>query len=109
MEMPPVHSSSSSNYIQVGSPVRTRHLTRDTYVFENLDRLSFSLILGKREKLAGGLSYFIKELLLCLQEGFSVIRQMVPHLQCIKPNFRGCAWSANAVCTSIGSVFTAAL
>ena len=60
--------------------VRSRHLAGDMYVLENPDCLSFALIFREREQLAGGLGYLIKKCLLCFQKGFSVIRQMLPHL-----------------------------
>ena len=55
-------------------------LARDMYVLENLHCLGFTLILGEREKLARGLSHFIKKRLLCFEKGLSIIGQMVPHL-----------------------------
>ena len=48
---------------------------------QNLDSLGFALILGVGEELARDLGHFIKEALLCLQEGLPVIRQVLPYLQ----------------------------
>lgn len=60
---------------------RRCHLAGNVYVLENLDCLGFSLILGERKQLAGGLGDLIKECLLCFQKGFPIIWQVFPKLR----------------------------